>query len=132
MSAAFAFAALMGWPSCFAGDSPAVLAALSGGMLRYAALAEFLRRLRVLAAMLFWAALSDGFGGYACCVEYSLEFFVWGCDVDCSTRLFVLLEMVQVVLCAENWVPGSSSQEVEADLLSGWRWRAMNLSLRAR
>ena len=24
--------------------------------------------------------------------------------------------MVQVVLCAENWVPGSSSQEVEADL----------------
>ena len=24
--------------------------------------------------------------------------------------------MAQVVLCAENWVPGSSSQEVEADL----------------
>ena len=24
--------------------------------------------------------------------------------------------MVQVVFCAENWVPGSSSQEVEADL----------------
>ena len=76
MPVAIAFAALMGWPSCFAGDSPAVLAARSGGMLCYAALAEFLRRLRVLAAMLFWAALSDGFGGYACCVEYSLEFLV--------------------------------------------------------
>ena len=33
MLAAFAFAALMGWPSCFAVDSPAVSAALSG---RYA------------------------------------------------------------------------------------------------
>ena len=31
MHAAIAFAALMGWPSCFAVDSPAVLAALSGG-----------------------------------------------------------------------------------------------------
>ena len=31
MLAAFAFAALMGWPSCFAVDSPAVPAALSGG-----------------------------------------------------------------------------------------------------
>ena len=55
MHAAFAFAALVGWPSCFAVESPAVLAALSGGMLCYAALSGFLRRLRVLAAMLFWA-----------------------------------------------------------------------------
>ena len=31
MLAAFAFAALMGWPSCFAVDSPAVPAVLSGG-----------------------------------------------------------------------------------------------------
>ena len=28
----------------------------------------------VPAAMLFWAAFSDGYGGYACCDEYSLEF----------------------------------------------------------
>ena len=33
-----------------------------------------------------------------------------------TTRLFILLEMVQVVFCAENWVPGSSSQEDEAAL----------------
>ena len=74
MPAAIAFAALMGWPSCFAVDSPVVLAALSGSMLCYAALSGFLRRFRVIAAMLFWAALSDGYGGFACCVEYSLEF----------------------------------------------------------
>ena len=35
---------------------------------------RFLRRFCVPAAMMFWAALSDGYGGYACCVEYSLEF----------------------------------------------------------
>ena len=80
----------------------------------------FLRRFRVLAAMLFWAALSDGYGGYACCVEYSLEFLCGAATLIAplaaeNTRLFILLEMVQVVLCAENWVPGSSSQEVEAD-----------------
>ena len=55
-------------------DSPAVPAALSGGMLCYAALSGFLRRFCVPAAMLFWAALSDGYGGFACRVEYSLEF----------------------------------------------------------
>ena len=43
MPAAFAFVvALMGWPSCFAMDSPAVFAAR---LLRYAALSGFLRRL---------------------------------------------------------------------------------------
>ena len=47
----------------------------------------------VLAAMLFWAALSDGYGGYACCVEYSLEF-----------------------LFGAAMVPGRSSQEDEAAL----------------
>ena len=137
MPAAFAFAALMGWPSCSAVDSPAVLAALSGGMLCYAVLSGFLRRLRALAAMLFWAALSVGYGGYACCVEYSLE-FLWEAATLSemvqlvflalvgrfapfaaeNTRLFILLEMVQVVLCAENWVLGSFSQEVEADLFA--------------
>ena len=120
MPAAFAFAAFLGLPSCFAVDSQAVLAVLSGGMFCY-------------------AAFSDGYGGYACCVEYSLEFLFGAATLIVSlaaenTRLFILKEMVQVVLCAENWVPGSSSQEVEADLffLSVWRWRAMNLSLRAR
>ena len=33
-----------------------------------------------------------------------------------NTRLFILLEIVQVVFCAENSVPGSSSEEDEADL----------------
>ena len=121
MPAAIAFAALMGWPSCFAVDSPAVLAALSGGVLCYAALSGFLRRFRVLAAMLFWAALSDGYGGFACCVEYSLEFLFGAAMLIAplaveNTRLFILLEMVQVVFCVENWVPGSSSQGDEADL----------------
>ena len=83
MPAVFAFAALMGWPSCFAVDSPVVPAALSGGMLCFAALSGLLRRFCVPAAMLFWVAFSDGYGGYACCDEYSLKFFVWGCDAHC-------------------------------------------------
>ena len=97
MPAAFAFvAALMGWPSCFAVDSPAVLAALSGCMLCYAALSGFLRCLRVLAAMLFWAALPDGYGGYACCVEYSLEFLLGAAMLIAplaaeNTRLFIFV-----------------------------------------
>ena len=33
-----------------------------------------------------------------------------------NTRLFILLEMVQVVFCVENWVPGSFSQGDEADI----------------
>ena len=33
-----------------------------------------------------------------------------------NTRLFILLEMVQVVFCVENWVPGSSSQKDDSDL----------------
>ena len=111
LPAAFAFAALMGWPSCFVVDSPAVPAALSGvcfAMLRFQ---WFFRRFWVLAAMLFWAALS----------EYSLEFLFGAVMLIAplateNTRLFILLEMVQVVFCAENWVPGSSSQEVEAAL----------------
>ena len=54
-------------------------------------------------------------------VEYSLEFLFGAATLIAplaaeNTRLFILLEMVQVVFCAENWVPGSSSQEVEADL----------------
>ena len=103
------FYAAMGWPSCFAVESPAVPATLSGGMLCYAALSQVLRCFWVPAAMLFWAALSVLFG-----------VFVWGCLVPPmaaeNTRLFILLEMVQVVFCAENWVPGSSSQEDEAAL----------------
>ena len=62
--------------------------------------------------MLFWSALSDGYGGSACCVEYSLEFLFGAAMLIAplaaeNTRLFILLEMVQVVFCAENWVPGS-------------------------
>ena len=70
--------------------------------------------------MLVWAALSDGHGGYAWCVVYSLE-FLFGAAMMLAplavenTRLFILLEMVQVVFCVENWVPGSSSQRDEAD-----------------
>ena len=102
-------------------DSPAVPVVLLGSMLCYAALSEVLRRLWVPAAMLFWAALSDGCGGFACCVQYSLEFLFGAAMLIAplaaeNTRLFILLEMVQVVFCAENWVPGSSSQEDEAAL----------------
>ena len=113
--AAFAFAALMGWPSCFVVES----LVLSGGMLCFAALSEVFRRFWVPAAMLFWAALSDGFGGFACCVENSLEFLFGAAMLIAplateNTRLFILVEMAQVVFCAENWAPGSSSQEDEA------------------
>ena len=121
MLATFAFAASMGWPSFFAVVCPAVLAALSGGMLCFAALSGLLRRFYVPAAMLFWAAFSGGYGGYACCDEYSLEFLFGAAMLIASlavenTRLFILLGMLQVVTCVENWVPGCSSQEDEADL----------------
>ena len=101
MLAAIAFAALMGWPSCIVADCPAVPVVLSGCMLFYA-LSEVLRRFWVPAATLFWAALSDGYGGYACCVEYSLEFLFGAAMLIAplaaeNTRLFILLEMVQVV-----------------------------------
>ena len=120
MFAAFAFAALMGWPSCIVADCPAVPVVLSGYMLCYAALSEVLGRFRVPAAMLIWAALSDGYGGCACCVAYSLEILFGAAMLIAplaaeNTRLFILLEMVQVVFCVENWVPGSSSQRDEAD-----------------
>ena len=119
MPAAFALAALIGWPSCFAVDSPAVPAALSGVC---SAMQRFQRFFVVFGCLLlFWAELSDGYGGYACCVEYSLEFLFGAAMLIAplaveNTRLFILLEMVQVVCCAENWVPGSSSQEDEAAL----------------
>ena len=113
MLAAIVFAAFMGWPSCTVADCPAVLC--------YAALSEVLGRFWVPAAMLVWAALSDGYGGYACCVAYSLEFLFGATMMLASlavenTRLFILLEMVQVVFCVENWVPGSSSQKDDSDL----------------
>ena len=112
--AAFAFAALMGWPSCAVADCPAVLC--------YAALSEVVGRFWVPAAMLVWAALSDGYGGYACCdAVYSLEFLFGAATLIAplaveNTRLFILFEMVQVVFCVENWVPGSSSQKDDSDL----------------
>ena len=88
-----------------------------------------------LAAMLIYAALSDCYGGDACCNGYSLELLPGAATLNEmgqlvflalvgrfapvaaeNTRLFVLFEMVRVVLCAESWVAGSSSQEDEADL----------------
>ena len=65
-------------------------------MLCYAALSEVLRRFWVTAAMLFWAALSDGYGGYACCVEYSLEFLFGAAMLLAplaveNTRLFIFV-----------------------------------------
>ena len=113
MLAAIVFAAFLGWPSCTVADCPAVLC--------YAALSEVLGRFWVPAAMLVWAALLDGYGGYACCVAYSLEFLFGAAMMLASlavenTRLFILLEMVQVVFCVENWVPGSSSQKDDSDL----------------
>ena len=115
-----------------------MVAALSGvlslhaAMLSFAALSE---GFFLLAAMLNFAALSDGCGGYACCDGYSLKFLPGDVKLNEmeqvfllalvghfapaaveNTRLFLLLEMVQVVLCVEHWVPGSSSQEMEEDL----------------
>ena len=73
---------MISMPRCLL-RSPSVLAVLSGGMLCCAAFSGFLRRFGVPAAMLFWAALSDGYGGYACFVEF-FGVFVWSCDADCS------------------------------------------------
>ena len=89
-------------------------------MLCYAALSEVLCRFWVPAAMLVWVALADGYGGYACCVAYSLE-FLFGAAMMLAplavenTRLFIFLEMVQIVICVENWVPGSSRQRDDSD-----------------
>ena len=137
MPVAFAFAALMGWPSCFAVDSPAVLAALSGCMLCYAALSGFLRRLRVLAAMLFWAALSDGSGGYACCVEHSLEFLFGAATLIAplaaeNTRLFIFSRWCRWFSVLRIRCLAFPVRRLRRTFLSGWRWRAMNLSLRVR
>ena len=54
------------------------------------------------------------------CVAYSLEFLIGAVMMFAlvaveNTRLFILLEMVQVVFCVETWVPGSSSQRDDAD-----------------
>ena len=128
------FAAYMGWPSFLAVDSP-VAAALLAATMVYAALSG---GYVTLAAMLFWAALSEGNGGDACCDGYSLDFLNWyGCrNLLCrfagllrlkepyppavamlvgrgeNIRLLVLFELVQCVLCAENWVP---EVEIESD-----------------
>ena len=80
MPAAFAFvAALMGWPSCFAVDSPAVLAALSEGLVCFAALSGFLRRLGFGAAravaVIFW----DGCRGVAQSGLGPVTVASWGC-----------------------------------------------------
>ena len=130
MIAAIVFAAFMGWPSCTVAGCPAVLC--------YAALSEVVGRFWVPAAMLVWAALS-GYGGYACCdAEYSLEFLFRAATLIAplaveNTWLFILFEMMQVVSCVENRVPGSSSQKDDSDL---FEWveveRAMNLNLRVR
>ena len=88
-----------------------------------------------LAAMLIFSALSDGHGGDACCDGYSLEFLAGAATLNEmvqlvflalvgrfapvaseNTQLFVLFEMVRVLLCANKWVSGSSSQEMEEDL----------------
>ena len=61
--------ALMGWPSCIVADCPAVPVA---AFRVYALLCCALRgSLSFLGAC---CELSDGYGGYACCVAYSLEF----------------------------------------------------------
>ena len=64
------FAACVGWPSFLAVDSPVAAALLTVTMV-YAALSG---GYVTLAAMLFWAALSDGYGGFVGCDGYSLEY----------------------------------------------------------
>ena len=95
------------------------------------------------------AALSDGYGGYACCERVLVGVFDWGGCRNLLCRSAGLLRLkealpllyerfgpaaamltlvgrgenfrfwccsseVQCVLCAENWVPASSSQENES------------------
>ena len=109
MPAAFASAAFLGQALAFRSGLPCCTRCAFRVFLCFAALSGFLRRLRVLAAMLFLAALSDGYGGYACCVEYSLEFLVGSATLIApfaaeNTQLFILTVMVQVALCAEKEV----------------------------
>ena len=121
------FAAYVGWPSFIEVACP-VAAALIAATMVYAALSGVLLGLAampfhaalpgsfvMLAVMLVWAVLSDRYGGYAGCIAYSLEFLIGAVMAVENTRLFILLEMVQVVFCVENWVPGSSSQRDDAD-----------------
>ena len=91
-------------------------------MLCYAALSEVLRRFCVcLLRCCFGLRFQMAMVGMLAAFAYSME-FLFGAAMMLAplaaenTRLFILLEMVQVVFCAENWVPGSSSQEDEAAL----------------
>ena len=70
MLAAFVLAAFMGWPSCTVADCPAVLC--------YAALSEVVVRFWVPAAMLVWAALSDGMVGMLAAMLCTLWSFCLG------------------------------------------------------
>ena len=113
MLGAFASAAFLGLPSFFAVVCLAVLAALTGLFFALLRLQGFFVVCVCLLRCCFLAALSDGHGGFACCVEYSLEFLVGAATLIApfaseNTQLFILMEMVEVALCAENWVPGSS------------------------
>ena len=71
---AFAFAALMGWPSCFVVDSPAVPAALQGGM-------RTLAQLVMLASRLSW-----WIGGLIFIAAWPAA-FVFGCVDGLGPRL---------------------------------------------
>ena len=116
MLAAFAFAALMGWPSCFAVDSPAVPAALSGGMRTLAQMVMFASRTELVdwepdffaalpaafafAALMGWPScfvvdspavpvvLSGGMLCYAALFRGSLSFLGACCDavLGCAFR----------------------------------------------
>ena len=129
MPAAFAsVAALVGWPSCFTLDSPAVFAALSGGLLCCAALSGF--------------SSTVGFWSCTCCCRYFLGWLPWRCPVwarPSVRRLLGLLSVVSRGVCRvagrARDVGGSccSEQQVELSVRVGSSLRAItSLSLRAR
>ena len=113
------FAAFVCWPSFLEVACP-VAAALIAATMVYAALSGVIVG---LAAMLFWAALSDGYGGDACCNSYSLEFLTGdGCrHLPCRSagllrlkealpllyeRFGPVASMLTLVGCGEHSVPG--------------------------
>ena len=99
------FAAYVGWPSFLAVDS-LVAAALLAALPIYAALSGCYV---TLAAMLFWAALSDGYGGDACCDVFSLEFLNWDGCRNLLCRFVGLLRLKEALpLLYERFGPAAA------------------------
>ena len=109
----------MGWPSCFAVDSPAVFAALSVGLLCYAALSGFLRRLGFGAARAVAAFFLDGCSGVAQSELGRVTVASWGCFQSFPRGVAALLAALEMLVGAVAVSSSSSSQyewvELESD-----------------